>query len=161
MVSGTIPQDCNECEHISLTEEEQHERAPGSPHICTKYRKRVFHQSLDGAGGARGGEYLVQGAKLTRGNITHKIAAPGQSRHIILARSDIGPNRILTDPEGESGRRRRVHGRHILGGVVPDLEAVSLGESPEGGVGRAIVTLYYSKIKRITVLFCRKYGNVN
>ena len=36
---------CNNCEHINLTEEQQYRTAPGSPHICMKYGKRVFHKS--------------------------------------------------------------------------------------------------------------------
>lgn len=39
------PSNCNECEHINMTEEEQHEKAPGAPHICLKYKKRVYHRS--------------------------------------------------------------------------------------------------------------------
>lgn len=36
---------CNNCEHINLTEEQQHRLAPGSPHTCMKYGRRVFHRS--------------------------------------------------------------------------------------------------------------------
>lgn len=36
---------CNLCKHINMTEKQQHEKAPGEPHICQKYRKRVFHRS--------------------------------------------------------------------------------------------------------------------
>lgn len=38
---------CNDCPHLSLTEAEQNEiKSKGGgcpPHICKKYRKRVFH----------------------------------------------------------------------------------------------------------------------
>lgn len=36
---------CNNCEYINLTEEQQHKTARGEPHICTKYKRRVFHRS--------------------------------------------------------------------------------------------------------------------
>lgn len=41
--------DCNNCPHLSITEEQQYRlwRAAGKmamlPHICTKYNERVFH----------------------------------------------------------------------------------------------------------------------
>lgn len=38
---------CNICEHLSITEAEQNlikEQGGGFyPHVCTKYKKRVFH----------------------------------------------------------------------------------------------------------------------
>lgn len=40
---------CNECNYINITEEEQHSKSLEVPHICTKYNKRVFHgNQLDG-----------------------------------------------------------------------------------------------------------------
>lgn len=38
-------QNCNLCEHINMTEKQQHETAPGKLHICLKYGRRVFHRS--------------------------------------------------------------------------------------------------------------------
>ena len=39
--------DCNECRHISCTEQEQHKLkklfGEVPPHICHKYNARVFH----------------------------------------------------------------------------------------------------------------------
>ena len=41
--------DCNDCSHLSITEEQQHRlwRVTGKksmlPHICTKYNERVLH----------------------------------------------------------------------------------------------------------------------
>ncbi len=43
MTDRTV-KNCNNCEHINLTEQQQHETAPGKPHICMKYGKRVFHR---------------------------------------------------------------------------------------------------------------------
>lgn len=36
---------CDECVYISITEADQHNTDLGTPHICTKYKKRVFHNS--------------------------------------------------------------------------------------------------------------------
>lgn len=44
-LTGRTVKNCNDCEHVNLTEEQQHRTAPGSPHICMKYGKRVFHRS--------------------------------------------------------------------------------------------------------------------
>lgn len=41
----TPPPNCNVCEFINLTEEKQHKWAPGSPHICLRHKKRVYHNS--------------------------------------------------------------------------------------------------------------------
>lgn len=41
----TAPSNCNDCQYINMTEEEQHKTALGSPHICLKYKKRVYHNS--------------------------------------------------------------------------------------------------------------------
>ena len=38
---------CNYCEHLNLTEEQQHKAGTVKPHICLKYGKRVFHRSTD------------------------------------------------------------------------------------------------------------------
>lgn len=43
--AASLTKNCNNCEYINLTEEQQHRLAPGSPHICMKYGKRVFHRS--------------------------------------------------------------------------------------------------------------------
>lgn len=43
--SEQTAKNCNNCVHINLTEEQQHKTAPGVPHICMKYGKRVFHRS--------------------------------------------------------------------------------------------------------------------
>lgn len=39
--------DCNYCEHLNITEEEQRRTSYGNniPHICTKYNKRVIHMA--------------------------------------------------------------------------------------------------------------------
>lgn len=45
--------DCNNCKWLSLTEEEQRQRASQGlpvvniPHICEKYNKRVYHRYAD------------------------------------------------------------------------------------------------------------------
>ena len=39
------PENCNKCEYINMTEDEQHKAEKGSPHMCLKYKKRVFHNS--------------------------------------------------------------------------------------------------------------------
>ena len=40
--------DCNDCEHLMITERQQNElKTDGfgfAPHICMKYDKRVFHR---------------------------------------------------------------------------------------------------------------------
>jgi hypothetical protein len=36
--------DCNDCEHVSLTEKEQVDNS--RPHICNFYRIRVLHRSV-------------------------------------------------------------------------------------------------------------------
>lgn len=36
---------CNYCEHLNLTEEQQHKAETKAPHICLKYGKLVFHRS--------------------------------------------------------------------------------------------------------------------
>lgn len=41
----TPPPNCNVCEFINLTEEKQHKWTPGSPHICLRHKKRVYHNS--------------------------------------------------------------------------------------------------------------------
>ena len=41
----TPPSNCNVCESINLTEEKQHKTDPGSPHICLRHKKRVYHNS--------------------------------------------------------------------------------------------------------------------
>lgn len=38
---------CNYCEHLNLTEEQQHKAGTVKPHICLKYGKRVFHRSTE------------------------------------------------------------------------------------------------------------------
>lgn len=38
---------CNYCEHLNLTEEQQHKAGTDKPHICLKYGKRVFHRSTE------------------------------------------------------------------------------------------------------------------
>lgn len=38
---------CNYCEHLNLTEEQQHKAGTVKPHICLKYGKRVFHKSTE------------------------------------------------------------------------------------------------------------------
>lgn len=38
---------CNYCEHLNLTEEQQHKVGTVKPHICLKYGKRVFHRSTE------------------------------------------------------------------------------------------------------------------
>ena len=39
------PENCNKCEYINMTEDEQHKAEKDSPHMCLKYKKRVFHNS--------------------------------------------------------------------------------------------------------------------
>lgn len=41
----TAPSNCNVCEFINLTEEKQHKAAKGSPHMCLRHQKRVYHNS--------------------------------------------------------------------------------------------------------------------
>lgn len=41
----TEPENCNKCEYISITEEEQHKEKKGTPHVCKRFQKRVFHDS--------------------------------------------------------------------------------------------------------------------
>ena len=36
---------CDNCKNISITEARQHSEKSSASHICTKYRKRVFHRS--------------------------------------------------------------------------------------------------------------------
>lgn len=38
---------CNYCEHLNLTEEQQRKAGTDKPHICLKYGKRVFHRSTE------------------------------------------------------------------------------------------------------------------
>lgn len=38
---------CNYCEHLNLTEEQQHKAGTDKPHVCLKYGKRVFHRSTE------------------------------------------------------------------------------------------------------------------
>ncbi len=39
--------DCNDCEHISITEAEQRERGNHHPHVCKCYKKRCKHNSTE------------------------------------------------------------------------------------------------------------------
>lgn len=36
---------CNRCQKVSVTEKEQHAAPECQPHICTEYKRRVFHNS--------------------------------------------------------------------------------------------------------------------
>lgn len=44
---GQKVKNCNYCEHLNLTEEQQHKAGTDKPHICLKYGKRVFHRSTE------------------------------------------------------------------------------------------------------------------
>ena len=39
--------DCNNCEHLNITEAEQNIRGNHIPHICTKYNQRVLHRATN------------------------------------------------------------------------------------------------------------------
>ena len=39
--------DCNNCEHLNITEAEQKQRGNYIPHICTKYNQRVIHRATN------------------------------------------------------------------------------------------------------------------
>lgn len=39
--------DCNNCKHLNITEVEQQREGTCSPHICTKYNKRVLHMTAN------------------------------------------------------------------------------------------------------------------
>ena len=39
--------DCNNCEHLNITEAEQKQRGNHIHHICTKYNQRVLHRATN------------------------------------------------------------------------------------------------------------------
>lgn len=42
-ISPWPPVNCNDCQNVSCTEEEQEKAMGKPPHICREYKKRVFH----------------------------------------------------------------------------------------------------------------------
>lgn len=47
VVMGNTTPDCNNCSHISLTENNQRENNLIMPHVCTKYMTQCWHNSQD------------------------------------------------------------------------------------------------------------------
>lgn len=45
---------CNYCEHLNLTEEQQHKAGTVKPHICLKYGKNESLSESDGKGAIYG-----------------------------------------------------------------------------------------------------------
>ncbi|RGC60488.1 hypothetical protein DXA92_09135 [Agathobaculum butyriciproducens] len=77
---------CNYCEHLNLTEEQQHKAGTVKPHICLKYGKRVFHRSTE-----RGYHEMIYLA----GNAKMKVCPNRTGKGLSMGRFNL--NQILSD----------------------------------------------------------------